>query len=94
MITWAQKYIAPTGAIFLIAGLWTPIVGVLVAINEVSIALSASGGWRQDTWLHVFLAVLALSVAMLGPGAWSLDARIFGRKRFDMNRAGSKRSSH
>ena len=40
-----------------------------------------------------FLAVLALSIAMLGPGAWSVDARLFGRKRFDLDRIrGRKRS--
>jgi uncharacterized membrane protein YphA (DoxX/SURF4 family) len=26
-------------------------------------------------------AALGLALAMLGPGAWSLDARVFGRKR-------------
>ena len=26
------------------------------------------------------------SVAKLGPGAWSIDARLFGRKRFDIDR--------
>jgi uncharacterized membrane protein YphA (DoxX/SURF4 family) len=30
---------------------------------------------------HILLAVLAISLAMLGPGAWSIDALIFGRKR-------------
>jgi putative oxidoreductase len=34
--------------------------------------------------IHIFLAVLAAGVAMLGPGAWSIDARLFGRKRFRM----------
>jgi hypothetical protein len=24
-------------------------------------------------------------VAMLGPGAWSVDARLFGRQRFEIN---------
>ena len=35
----------------------------------------------------MFLAVLTAGVAMLGPGAWSIDARLFGRKRFDMANA-------
>jgi uncharacterized membrane protein YphA (DoxX/SURF4 family) len=30
---------------------------------------------------HILLAILAISLAMLGPGAWSVDAQIFGRKR-------------
>jgi hypothetical protein len=29
--------------------------------------------------------VLAAAVAMLGPGAWSVDARLFGRRRFEIN---------
>ncbi|HEX8765158.1 MAG TPA: hypothetical protein VF740_08355 [Candidatus Acidoferrum sp.] len=34
--------------------------------------------------VHLLLAVLGASLAMLGPGAWSVDARLFGRKRIDI----------
>jgi hypothetical protein len=34
--------------------------------------------------LHVIVASIGLSLAMLGPGAWSVDARLFGRKRIDV----------
>jgi hypothetical protein len=27
------------------------------------------------------VAVFGAAIAMIGPGAWSLDARLFGRKR-------------
>jgi hypothetical protein len=30
------------------------------------------------------LAVLGASLAMVGPGAWSIDARLFGRKQIHM----------
>jgi uncharacterized membrane protein YphA (DoxX/SURF4 family) len=30
---------------------------------------------------HLLLAILGISLAMLGPGAWSIDALLFGRKR-------------
>ncbi len=30
------------------------------------------------------LGVLGAVLAMVGPGAWSIDARLFGRKRIDM----------
>jgi hypothetical protein len=43
--------------------------------------------------MHVFLAVLSVSVAMLGPGAWSVDARLFGRKRFDIDGRKGKHTS-
>jgi uncharacterized membrane protein YphA (DoxX/SURF4 family) len=92
-ITVAQKSIAAAGGIFLLAGLWTPAMGVLIALNEVSIALFLSSAYREDTWIHVFLAVIAASVAMLGPGAWSMDARLYGRKRFDFHRTGGRRPS-
>ena len=49
---------------------------------------------RDDHWIHVFLAVLATGVAMLGPGAWSIDARLFGRKRFDIDWTRDKKPSH
>jgi|HubBroStandDraft_2_1064218.scaffolds.fasta_scaffold115385_2 hypothetical protein len=42
-------------------------MGTLAALDEVWIALSRYSG-RQDTWIHIFLAILAVSVAMLGPG--------------------------
>ncbi|MGH9629348.1 MAG: DoxX family protein [Bryobacteraceae bacterium] len=87
-IVFAQKSIAAAGGIFLLAGLWTPAMGVLIALNEVLIALSFSSAQREHMWIHVFLAVIAASVAMLGPGAWSIDARLFGRKRFDIDRTG------
>jgi uncharacterized membrane protein YphA (DoxX/SURF4 family) len=92
-ITFVQKSIVTAGGIFLLAGLWTPVMGVLIALNEFLIALPFSSARHQDTWIHVFLAVIAASVAMIGPGAWSIDARLFGRKRFDIDRTRGKKPS-
>jgi putative oxidoreductase len=92
-ITLAQDLIAGAGGIFLLAGLWTPVMGGVVALDEVWIALSLYSPPREDMWIHVFLAVLAVSVAMLGPGAWSIDARLYGRKRFDIDRTRGRRLS-
>ena len=86
-VTLAQRLIAAAGGIFLLAGLWTPITGALVALNEVWIGLASYSPRREDTWIHIFLAILAVSVALLGPGALSVDARLFGRKRFDIDRS-------
>ena len=82
----AQDLTAAAGGLLLLAGFWTPVAGVLVTLDEVWIALPFSTSWRSDTWIHISLAILAASVAMLGPGAWSIDARLFGRKRFDVDR--------
>ena len=62
--------------IFVLAGLWTPVAGVLVAAVEVWIALSGAG----DPWTSFMLAALGGTLAMIGPGAWSIDAQLFGRK--------------
>jgi putative oxidoreductase len=74
-------YFATIGVgILLLAGLWTPIAGALQAIIEVWIFFSRGEGAN----LHLLLAALGVSLVMLGPGAWSADARLFGRKRIDI----------
>jgi putative oxidoreductase len=73
-------FAAAMAAALLLAGLWTPVVGVLMALAEVSLALSHPA----DPGMHVVLAALAAALAMLGPGAWSVDARRFGRKRIQI----------
>jgi len=70
-------------ALVLLAGLWTPFTAVVIAIYELWIAFSA-GLPTGEQWIHILLAALSASVAMLGPGAWSIDARRFGRKVFDI----------
>ena len=63
--------------LFLSAGFGTPIAG------GVAVMLGLWGAfWRSgDPWSHILLAILGAGLAMLGPGAWSVDARLFGRKR-------------
>jgi uncharacterized membrane protein YphA (DoxX/SURF4 family) len=63
--------------LFILAGLWTPLVGALIAAVELWVVLAG----RSDVWMSLMLAVLSGTLAMIGPGAWSIDARLFGRKR-------------
>lgn len=64
-------------------GLWTPVAGSLIAAIESWIAFSL---YRQsnDPRASLILAGIAAALAMLGPGAHSVDARLFGRKRIDL----------
>ena len=80
----AKDLIEAAGGIFLLAGLWTPVMGALIAIDELWIAFSLNSSQPDSRLMHIFLAVLTAGLAMLGPGAWSIDARLFGRKRFKM----------
>jgi putative oxidoreductase len=58
------------------AGLWTPIAGS--ALSAVALWSASSG--HGDFWAQILLATIAAALAMLGPGALSIDARLFGRK--------------
>ena len=51
-----------------------------MAVAELCLALSHS----HDPWIHILLGALGAALAMLGPGAWSVDARLFGRKRIQI----------
>src|SRR5260370_1029624 len=69
--------IEAAAGLFLCAGLWTPIAGGAAAIIWLWGAFWRSG----DPWSQILLAILGAGLAMLGPGAWSVDAHLFGRKR-------------
>ena len=86
-----QLGIAVLAGLFLLVGLWTPLMGIVAALDEVWIALALTAPAHGERWVHALLAVLAVSVAMLGPGAWSMDAHLFGRKRFDIDRRRGRR---
>jgi uncharacterized membrane protein YphA (DoxX/SURF4 family) len=67
-------------------------MGALVALEEAWKWASLDQAHSESAWFHVFLAVVSMSVAMLGPGAWSIDARLFGRKRFVIDRTRGRRT--
>jgi putative oxidoreductase len=67
--------------ILLLVGLWTPLAGGLAAIVKVCIAFLRYFSHSGDPWIPILQAVLSAVLAMVGPGAWSIDARLFGRKR-------------
>ena len=76
----ALAVLGACAGILLLAGLWTTVAGAFVVVIELWNAFSRSG----DPWLHIVLATLAAGLAVLGPGAWSVDARLFGWKRIDI----------
>lgn len=77
--TFVPQSIAALGGVLMLVGLWTPIAGIMVATMETWIAFSLP----TSAALPGGMAVLGVSLALIGPGAWSLDAWLFGRKRIE-----------
>ncbi len=72
----APQLIASIAGLFLIVGFSTPVAGVVAACAEIWIAFVAS----SHASLPAALAILSLTLALIGPGEWSIDARLYGRK--------------
>ena len=85
------QFAAAVAGILLISGLHTAVAGAVIVLAETWMVVSPASGFHAEPWLHIFLAALSASVAMLGPGAWSVDARRFGRKVFEI---GESRGRH
>jgi putative oxidoreductase len=68
-------------AILLSLGLWTPLVGALLVLEALGQILAHAG----KPWPWVMLGTLGIALALIGPGAWSLDARLFGWKRLKIS---------
>src|SRR5580704_1800175 len=66
--------------ILLLTGLWTVSAGTLVALISLWSVFSL-----QAEWLYcAIVGILGIALALLGPGAWSIDARHFGWKRIEI----------
>jgi putative oxidoreductase len=64
----------------LLVGVGTPIVAILVCVLQLGMLLVTDGAIA----LHVVLAAISVCLTVMGPGAWSIDARLFGRRRVDI----------
>jgi uncharacterized membrane protein YphA (DoxX/SURF4 family) len=66
--------------LLLLFGLWTPVAAAFATAIALWNALSGS----PELGLHVLSAFINVALALLGPGGWSIDARLFGWKRFEI----------
>jgi uncharacterized membrane protein YphA (DoxX/SURF4 family) len=83
-LTAIPQLAAAIAGIFLVFGLFTPLAGAIIALAQAWMALAPTFANDGERPIRLFLAAGAASIAMLGPGAWSVDARRFGRKVFEI----------
>ena len=72
--------IAAGAGVFLCLGLWTPIAGAITAILELYLVFCRP----ENIWPMLLAAGIAAGLALLGPGSWSVDAYVYGRKRISL----------
>jgi hypothetical protein len=71
---WVITGFSVASAACLLAGFMTPLIAATIAIGGSVLAVSGL------LPLPVEVIILAIIIALLGPGAFSLDARMFGRR--------------
>ncbi len=88
---WAGCLLELASGAALLIGFLTPAAGILAVLVGVGIGLSwfpvPAFVFFNSRLLTVDLVIMALTCAFLGPGAFSLDARLFGRRKIIIPRS-------
>jgi hypothetical protein len=81
---WTLALLAVAAGITLVAGFMTPASAAVAAVATIGTASIGCGaaaiGVVLDPAAAVFLVTDAVALALLGPGAHSMDAYLFGRR--------------
>lgn len=73
--------IGTAAGLLMLIGLWTPMSCLLAVVAESWLLFANCVATRPA----ILLISISAAVAMLGPGSWSIDAILFGRRRLDVH---------
>jgi uncharacterized membrane protein YphA (DoxX/SURF4 family) len=83
-VAWAAGLLALATGILLVIGFMTPIAGAVAGLMGIGLGLSIIPVSVPNPWSSelavIFGVTILLAIIGLGPGAFSLDARVFGRR--------------
>ena len=81
---WVIGLTAIVSGALLVVGLLTPCAGALVVVGSLAIAQpwlpAGTRNYPADPLASIFVALVSAAIVPLGPGAFSLDAHLFGRR--------------
>lgn len=84
VLNWAIGLLEVLAGMALLFGFLTPIAGASALLCNLAIGISCfltSGeNAHGKAVASIYLAVISLAIVLLGPGAFSVDARLFGRR--------------
>jgi uncharacterized membrane protein YphA (DoxX/SURF4 family) len=80
--SWSMGWLGVVIGTALLLGILTPFAGALAALcnlcNGVFWLLAFGAGVRGSVVITVYLIIMSIVIVLLGPGAFSLDAYLFG----------------
>ncbi|HRH46203.1 MAG TPA: hypothetical protein PKY82_31455 [Pyrinomonadaceae bacterium] len=77
---WVFGLLASIIGALLLAGFLTPLFSSMVCLASIFLMVFPFSANNPGIFTLGFIIVISLSIILLGPGAFSLDARMFGRR--------------
>ena len=81
VLDWLAGLLIITVGVFILVGFMTPIISTIVFTGGLlSVIWSLTTTSNTLISIEIYAIALAAAIVLLGPGAFSLDARLFGRR--------------